>query len=70
MPVCSTPASGRNWSTAGKVDTNKVNVFATTPAYFDYNWTVRGTLDPALAAKIKKAFLDARPGQPRAQGDS
>ena len=49
---------------AGKVDTNKVKVFATTPSYFDYNWTVRGTLDPALAAKIKKAFLDLDPANP------
>ena len=49
---------------SGKVDTNKVKVFATTPTYFDYNWTVRGTLDPALAAKIKKAFLDLDPANP------
>ncbi|MND82318.1 Phosphate-import protein PhnD precursor [compost metagenome] len=49
---------------AGKVDTNKVKVFATTPAYYDYNWTVRGDLDPALAAKIKKAFLDLDPAKP------
>jgi phosphonate transport system substrate-binding protein len=49
---------------AGKVDTSKVHVFATTPAYFDYNWTVRGTLDPALAAKIKKAFLALDPANP------
>ncbi|MCF4996581.1 putative selenate ABC transporter substrate-binding protein [Pseudomonas syringae] len=49
---------------AGKVDTHKVKVFATTPAYFDYNWTVRGTLDPALTAKIKKAFLDLDPANP------
>ena len=49
---------------AGKVDTTKVKVFATTPTYFDYNWTVRGTLDPALAAKIKKAFLDLDPANP------
>jgi len=49
---------------AGKVDTNKVKVFATTPAYFDYNWTVRGTLDPVLAAKIKKAFLALDPANP------
>ncbi|UVJ44973.1 putative selenate ABC transporter substrate-binding protein [Pseudomonas sp. LS1212] len=49
---------------AGKVDTNKVKVFATTPAYFDYNWTVRGNLDPALAAKIKAAFLALDPAKP------
>ncbi|MDG9930724.1 MULTISPECIES: putative selenate ABC transporter substrate-binding protein [unclassified Pseudomonas] len=49
---------------AGKVDTDKVKVFATTPAYYDYNWTVRGTLDPALAEKIKQAFLALDPANP------
>lgn len=39
-----------------KVDP-KVHVIATTPPYFDYNWTVRGDLDPALAKKIADAFL-------------
>ncbi|MDH4580885.1 putative selenate ABC transporter substrate-binding protein [Pseudomonas sp. BN415] len=49
---------------AGKVDTSKVKVFATTPTYYDYNWTVRGTLDPALAEKIKQAFLALDPANP------
>ncbi|PYC25808.1 putative selenate ABC transporter substrate-binding protein [Aquipseudomonas alcaligenes] len=49
---------------AGKVDTNKVKVFATTPAYYDYNWTVRGTLDADLTAKIKAAFLALDPANP------
>ncbi|MGL4315056.1 MAG: putative selenate ABC transporter substrate-binding protein [Pseudomonas sp.] len=49
---------------AGKVDTSKVRVFATTPTYYDYNWTVRGSLDPALAAKIKQAFLALDPANP------
>ena len=40
-----------------KVDPAKVAVFYTTPAFFDYNWTVRGDLGPALVAKIKEAFL-------------
>ena len=40
-----------------KVDTAKVRVFATTPAYFDYNWTVRGDLDPKLQARLRDAFL-------------
>lgn len=40
-----------------KVDANKVRVFATTPPYFDYNWTVRGDLDPALVKKLTDAFL-------------
>lgn len=47
-----------------KVDTSKVRVFATTPTYYDYNWTVRGTLDPALAEKIKLAFLALDPANP------
>jgi len=50
--------------TAGKVDTAKVKVFATTPTYYDYNWTVRGTLNPELTAKIKKAFLALDPAKP------
>ena len=49
---------------AGKVDTDKVKVFATTPTYYDYNWTVRGNLDPALAEKIKQAFLALDPAKP------
>ncbi|MDD2088767.1 putative selenate ABC transporter substrate-binding protein [Pseudomonas guariconensis] len=49
---------------AGKVDTNKVKVFATTPTYYDYNWTVRGNLDPALKEKIKAAFLALDPANP------
>jgi len=49
---------------AGKVDTSKVRVIATTPTYYDYNWTVRGNLDPQLAAKIKQAFLDLDPAKP------
>ncbi|WP_044871559.1 putative selenate ABC transporter substrate-binding protein [Pseudomonas sp. LFM046] len=49
---------------AGKVDTSKVKVFATTPTYYDYNWTVRGTLDPVLAEKIKQAFLALDPANP------
>jgi phosphonate transport system substrate-binding protein len=40
-----------------KVDPAKVHVFATTPPYFDYNWTVRGDLDPALVKKLSNAFL-------------
>ncbi|VXC46031.1 Phosphonate ABC transporter phosphate-binding periplasmic component (TC 3.A.1.9.1) [Pseudomonas sp. 8BK] len=49
---------------SGKVDSNKVKVFATTPTYYDYNWTVRGTLDPDLAEKIKAAFLALDPANP------
>src|SRR5262252_9094152 len=40
-----------------KLDPAKVRVIWTTPPYFDYNWTVRGDLDPKLAEQIKRAFL-------------
>jgi phosphonate transport system substrate-binding protein len=49
-----------------KIDNNKVHVFATTPSYFDYNWTVRGNLDPVVIKKLKAAFLaldSAKPEQ-------
>ena len=35
----------------------KVKVLSTTPPYYDYNWTVRGDLDPALVKKLTDAFL-------------
>jgi len=41
-----------------KIDKSKVRVLWTTPPYFDYNWTVRGDLDPNLVAKLKSAFLE------------
>ena len=49
---------------AGKVDTAKVKVIATTPTYYDYNWTVRGSLDAELTARIKQAFLALDPANP------
>jgi phosphonate transport system substrate-binding protein len=42
----------------------KVKVLATTPAYYDYNWTVRPGLDPALAKKLADAFLKLDPAKP------
>ena len=41
-----------------KVDTTKVRVFYTTPAYFDYNWTVHTDMPAAMREKLAKAFLD------------
>ena len=42
----------------------RVRVLATTPPYFDYNWTARPGLDPALAKKIADAFLKLDPANP------
>ena len=41
----------------GNENAKKVRVLDTTPSYFDYNWTVRGNLDPVLIQKITAAFL-------------
>ena len=35
----------------------KVRVLATTPPFYDYNWTVRPGMDPALVKKLTDAFL-------------
>jgi phosphonate transport system substrate-binding protein len=51
------------WETAvkeGKVDLNKVKVFYTTPAYYDYNWTINNvdeTFGKGTKEKVKKALL-------------
>lgn len=47
-----------------KVDPAAVRVFYTTPPFYDYNWTVRGDLDPALIAKLREAFLALDPSRP------
>ncbi len=50
----------------GDANARRVKVIATTPPYFDYNWTVRPGLEPALRQKITQAFLKldrADPGQ-------
>lgn len=47
-----------------KVDPAKVRVFAVTPPYYDYNWTVRGGLDPALRKRLTEAFLRLDPQNP------
>lgn len=41
-----------------KVDTSKVDVFYTTPPYFNYNWSVHADMPPALREKITKALLE------------
>jgi phosphonate transport system substrate-binding protein len=48
----------------GDANAGRVRVIATTPPYFDYNWTVRPGLDPALRDKIRDAFLKLDPDDP------
>ena len=47
-----------------KIDSSQLKVFYTTPPYYDYNWTVRGDLDPALVSKLRDAFLALDPNNP------
>ncbi len=47
-----------------KVDPAVVHVFYTTPAYYDYNWTVRSDMPDALKKKITDAFLALDSGKP------
>jgi phosphonate transport system substrate-binding protein len=49
---------------AGNPNAAKVRVLYTTPPFFDYNWTVRPGLDPALTKKLTEAFLKLDPGKP------
>ncbi len=44
-----------------KVDTKDVNVFYTTPGYFNYNWSVHADMPAAQRERITKALLDISP---------
>jgi phosphonate transport system substrate-binding protein len=48
----------RKFVSENKVDTTKVDVFFTTPPYFNYNWSVHADMPVALRDKITKALLD------------
>jgi phosphonate transport system substrate-binding protein len=48
-----------------KVDPKAVRVFYTTPGYYDYNWTVRSDMDPALRKKLTDAFLSLDKNSPQ-----
>jgi phosphonate transport system substrate-binding protein len=43
----------------GKVDTNKVKVFYTTPSFYDYNWTMNSNVDDVFGKGSKKKVKDA-----------
>lgn len=47
-----------------KVDTNQVRAFYTTPAYYDYNWTVHADMPAATRDKLTKAFTDLSKATP------
>jgi phosphonate transport system substrate-binding protein len=47
-----------------KVDTKAVDVFYTTPGYFNYNWSVHADMPKALQDKVKAALLALNPANP------
>lgn len=47
----------RKFVTENKVDTSKVDVFYTTPPYFNYNWSVHADMPAAQRDKIAQALL-------------
>lgn len=51
----------------GRVDTEKVRVFYTTPTYHDYNWTVHADMPAELQEKIKQALIKLDPADPAAK---
>ncbi len=51
-----------------KVDTKAVDVFYTTPGYFNYNWSVHADMPADMQAKVKAALLALNPAD-AAQGE-
>ncbi|MFN5700388.1 MAG: putative selenate ABC transporter substrate-binding protein [Betaproteobacteria bacterium] len=54
----------RKFVSENKVDTKDVDVFYTTPAYFNYNWSVHADMPAALQGRVRKALLDLSPADP------
>ena len=54
----------RKFVTENKVDTSKVDVFYTTPPYFNYNWSVHADMPAAQREKITVALLDLNMNNP------
>jgi phosphonate transport system substrate-binding protein len=54
----------KKFVTENKVDTKAVDVFYTTPIYFNYNWSVHADMPADMRAKVTKAILDIDPATP------
>jgi phosphonate transport system substrate-binding protein len=52
---------------SGKITANQVRVFYTTPAFFDYVWAARKTLDPKLSDGFAAAFLKLDASKPESK---
>jgi phosphonate transport system substrate-binding protein len=54
----------RKFVAENKVDTKAVDVFYTTPPFFNYNWSVHADMPADLRTKVTKALLDLDPATP------
>jgi phosphonate transport system substrate-binding protein len=54
----------RKFVAENRVDTKAVDVFFTTPPFFNYNWSVHADMPAALRERITKALLDLSPATP------
>jgi phosphonate transport system substrate-binding protein len=54
----------RKFVTENRVDTKAVDVFFTTPTYFNYNWSVHADMPAELRNRVQKALLDLDPSTP------
>jgi phosphonate transport system substrate-binding protein len=54
----------RKFVTENKVDTKAVDVFYTTPGYFNYNWSVHADMPADQQARLKAALLALSPANP------
>ena len=55
----------RKFVAENKVDTKAVDVFFTTPPYFNYNWSVHADMPAALREKVMQALLNIDPATPQ-----
>jgi len=51
----------RKFVSENRVDTKAVDVFFTTPTFFNYNWSVHADMPADLRGKIQKALTDLDP---------
>jgi phosphonate transport system substrate-binding protein len=54
----------RKFVAENKVDTKAVDVFFTTPTYYNYNWSVNADMPVELRNKVQKALLELDPSTP------
>lgn len=54
----------RKFVSEKRVDTSKVDVFYTTPPYFNYNWSVHADMPAAQRDRILRALLALSPDNP------